>query len=57
MMYFPDGARRQLLLHVHRILQPDGFLILGSGEQPALPELFQAELKGSACYYRPLPVT
>lgn len=54
MMYFPDEARRQLLLHVHRILRPDGFLILGSGEQPALPELFQAELKESACYYRPL---
>ncbi len=55
MMYFPDEARRQLLLHVHRILQADGFLILGSGEQPTLPELFQAELKGSTCYYRPLP--
>lgn len=56
MMYFPDEVRRQLMLHMHRILQADGFLILGSGEQPALPELFQAELKGSACYYRPLPV-
>jgi chemotaxis protein methyltransferase CheR len=54
MMYFPDEARRQLLLRVHRMLRPDGFLILGSGEQPALPDLFQAALKGSACYYRPL---
>jgi len=56
MMYFPDEARRLLLLHIHRILQPDGFLILGSSEQPALSELFQAELKGSACYYRPLSI-
>jgi chemotaxis protein methyltransferase CheR len=55
MMYFPDESRRQLLRHVHSILQPDGFLILGSSEQPAVPDLFQAELKGNACYYRPLP--
>jgi chemotaxis protein methyltransferase CheR len=54
MLYFPDEARRKLLLHVHRILRSDGFLILGSSEQPALPRFFQAELKGSACYYVPL---
>jgi chemotaxis protein methyltransferase CheR len=54
MLYFPDEARRKLLLNVHRILRPDGFLILGSSEQPAVAGLFQAELKGSACYYRPL---
>ena len=54
MLYFPDEVRRKLLLHMHRILSSDGFLILGSSEQPALPGLFQAELKGSACWYRPL---
>jgi len=55
MLYFSTEARRQLLLDMHRILHPDGFLILGSSEQPDLPDHFRAELKGNACYYRPLP--
>jgi chemotaxis protein methyltransferase CheR len=55
MLYFPDETRRELLLQVYRMLPPDGFLLLGSSEQPGLPEHFQAELKANACYYRPIP--
>lgn len=54
MFYFSEEARRQLLLEVHRMLPPDGFLLLGSSEQPGLPAHFQVELKDNACWYRPL---
>ncbi len=30
MLYFSMDTRRQLLLNMHRLLEPDGFLILGS---------------------------
>jgi len=55
LMYFSDETRKKLLLGVHRMLAPDGFLLLGSSEQPGLPAHFQAVLEGNACYYRPLP--
>jgi len=55
MLYFPDEVRRRLLLEVHRMLPEDGFLLLGASEQPGLPDHFQAELHGNACFYRPLP--
>lgn len=54
MLYFPDKLRRTLLLQVHGMLAPDGFLILGSSEQPGLPSHFHAELKANTVYYRPL---
>jgi len=54
MLYFPDELRRTLLLRVHRMLAPDGFLILGSSEHPGMPDHFQAELNGNAVYYSPL---
>ena len=57
MFYLSDGDRRRLLLEVHRMLPADGFLLLGSSEQPGLPEYFEAELKSNACYYRPLPAS
>ena len=57
MFYFSNEVRRQLLLEVHGMLPADGFLLLGSSEQPGLPEHFQAELKANACYYRPLAVS
>jgi chemotaxis protein methyltransferase CheR len=55
MLYFSIEARRQLLLDMHSVLHPDGFLILGSSEQPGLPYHFRAQLKANACYYRPCP--
>jgi chemotaxis protein methyltransferase CheR len=54
LFYFPEETRRQLLLGVHSMLSSDGFLLLGSSEQPGLPGHFQAELKDNACWYRPL---
>lgn len=56
MLYFPVPVRERLLLHMHRVLAPDGFLILGSSEQPYMPDHFQPVLSQNACFYRPLPV-
>jgi chemotaxis protein methyltransferase CheR len=54
MLYFSRETRCQLLLNLHRILAPDGFLILGSSEQPALPEHFEPVLAHKTCYHRPI---
>jgi chemotaxis protein methyltransferase CheR len=54
MLYFSSETRRQLLLQVHRILAPDGFLILGSSEQPCMPSHFQPILARNTCYYKPV---
>lgn len=55
LLYFPMEIRRRLLVNVHRILTPDGFLILGSSEQTGLPEYFEPVVTQDTCYYRPLP--
>jgi chemotaxis protein methyltransferase CheR len=55
MLYFSMETRRKLLANVHRLLAPDGFLFLGSSEQPAQPELWTTILAGGTCYYRPRP--
>lgn len=52
MLYFSPEARRQLLLEIHRVLEPDGFLILGASEQPELPDYFEPVVAGGTCYYR-----
>ena len=54
MLYFSMETRRQLLLNMHRLLEPDGFLILGSSEQPALPGHFQPVLACNTCFYTPI---
>lgn len=54
MLYFSAETRYQVLLNIHRTLAPDGFLILGSSEQPGLPDHWQAVLAKKTCYYRPL---
>jgi chemotaxis protein methyltransferase CheR len=53
MLYFVQETRRTLLEHVHRLLAPDGILLLGSAEQPPESSLWEASLAGGACYYRP----
>jgi len=55
MLYLCIETRRRLLLNLHSILAPDGFLILGSGEQPELPSHFQPVMAHGSCYYNPPP--
>jgi chemotaxis protein methyltransferase CheR len=54
MLYFSSETRCQLLLNLHRILAPDGFLLLGSSEQAALPGHFEPVVTRNACYYKPI---
>lgn len=54
MLYFSMDTRRQLLLNMHRLLESDGFLILGASEQPALPSHFEPVLVHNTCYYKPI---
>ncbi|MGB6192597.1 MAG: protein-glutamate O-methyltransferase CheR [Terracidiphilus sp.] len=54
MLYFTHETRRALLANVHRLLAPDGILLLGSAEQTAESPLWAATLAGGACFYRPL---
>ena len=53
MLYLAQPTRREVLEHVHRLLAPDGVLLLGSAEQPSDPALWQAVLAGGTCHYRP----
>jgi chemotaxis protein methyltransferase CheR len=53
MLYFDQPTRRALLAGIHRILAPDGILILGSSEQPADLSLWTPVLAGGTCYFRP----
>ena len=54
LLYFPAEMRRVLLLNLHRVLAPDGFLILGSSEQPELSGHFMPVLARDTCYYKPI---
>jgi chemotaxis protein methyltransferase CheR len=53
MLYFSQETRRALLLNIHRLLAPDGFLLLGSTEQPADPSIWAAILAGGTCHFKP----
>jgi len=53
MLYFSLETRRTLLANIQRILAPDGFLFLGSSEQPADPSIWTAVLAGGTCYFAP----
>jgi chemotaxis protein methyltransferase CheR len=57
MLYFSMETRHQLLLSLHRILTPDGFLILGSSEQPGRHGYFQPVVTRNSCYYEPIVQT
>lgn len=54
MLYFTADTRRQLLLNIHRALSPDGFLILGSSEQPEIPDYFVPVQAQKTFYYKPV---
>jgi chemotaxis protein methyltransferase CheR len=53
MLYFSQETRRTLLANVHRLLAPDGVMLLGSTEQPADHSLWTAVLAGGTCYFKP----
>jgi chemotaxis protein methyltransferase CheR len=53
MLYFSQQTRKTLLAGVHRLLAPDGILLLGSSEQPADPSLWIPVLAGGTCYFKP----
>ena len=52
MLYFSAETRRALLARIHRVLEPDGILFLGTSEQPADPSLWRPVLAGGTCYFR-----
>jgi chemotaxis protein methyltransferase CheR len=53
MLYFSQETRRNLLAGIHRLLAPDGYLLLGSTEQPADPSIWTPVLAGGTCHFRP----
>jgi chemotaxis protein methyltransferase CheR len=52
MLYFSPETRKELLAKIHKTLEPDGILFLGSSEQPADPGLWTAILAGGTCYFK-----
>jgi chemotaxis protein methyltransferase CheR len=56
MLYFSQETRKKLLASMHRVLAPDGILLLGSSEQPADLSIWTAVLAGGTCYYKPRPL-
>jgi chemotaxis protein methyltransferase CheR len=53
MLYFSHDTRKTLMAGIHRILAADGFLFLGSSEQPSDPSLWNSILAGGTCYFTP----
>lgn len=53
MLYFSQETRKTLLAGIHRLLVPDGILVLGASEQPADPSLWHTVLAGGTCYFKP----
>jgi chemotaxis protein methyltransferase CheR len=54
MLYFGPDTRSAVMAEVHRLLVPDGVLIMGATEQPAEKALWKATITGGACYFRPV---
>ena len=56
LIYFDDATKTQILERVHRMLQPDGYLILGAAETPTFYSgCFGPERHGANVVYRPVP--
>jgi chemotaxis protein methyltransferase CheR len=53
MLYFSQETRKPLMAGIHRVLPADGYLFLGSSEQPTDPALWNATLAGGTCYFTP----
>lgn len=54
MLYFGPKVRKKVMAEVHRLLTPDGVLILGATEQPAEMEVWRPEIVKGACFFRPV---
>jgi chemotaxis protein methyltransferase CheR len=52
MLYFSPETRKTLLAKIHKNLEPDGVLFLGSSEQPADPSLWATTIAGGTCYFK-----
>ena len=53
MLYLSLETRRTLLNVIHRLINPDGYLFLGSAEQPPDRSLWTTVLLGGTCHFRP----
>jgi chemotaxis protein methyltransferase CheR len=53
MLYFSQETRKTLLAGIHRLLVPDGILLLGSSEQPADLSIWSPVIENGTCYFRP----
>ena len=53
MLYFSHETRKSLLANIHRLLNPEGILFLGSSEQPADLSLWNSFISNGTCYHRP----
>jgi chemotaxis protein methyltransferase CheR len=53
MLYFSQETRKTLLAGIHKVLAPDGFLFLGSTEQPVDSSIWTPVIAGGTCYFRP----
>ena len=53
MLYFSQETRKTLLAGIHKVLAPDGYLFLGSSEQPADPSIWTPILAGGTCHFTP----
>ena len=54
MLYFGPKVRRTVMAQVHRLLAPDGVLIMGASEQPADREMWRPDIVKGACFFRPV---
>ena len=52
MLYFSPETRTTLMEAMHRIIAPDGSLVLGTSEQ-ADPSLWTSVIAGGTCFYQP----
>jgi chemotaxis protein methyltransferase CheR len=53
MLYFSPDTRRTVLSGIQNALAPDGYLFLGSTEQPVDPSLWTTVMAGGTCCFQP----
>ena len=53
LIYFDQSTRQRVLTHVRRVMSPDGWLCLGSGETIADEDRFRRHPVGAATWLRP----